>query len=91
MTEREKQLDQRLDRIVEKTANQKVYAMRSAMSELSNAHLTPETYRYFLRVFSDELGNIAMTLSDIWWIASQREPEAVEGEILDTEDGNQNE
>lgn len=90
MTEREKQLDQRLDRIVEKTeANQKVYAMRSAMSDLSSTHLTPETYRYFLRVFSDELDNIATTLSDIFWIASQREPEAVEGDILDTEDCDQ--
>ena len=59
------------------------------MSELSSTNLTPETYRYFLRVFSDELGNIAMTLSDIWWISSQREPEAVEGDILDTEDGDQ--
>lgn len=80
-TEREKLLDQRLDKIVEKTdVNQRVYAMRTAMSELSSTHLTPETYRYFLRVFSDELGNIAMMLSDIWWIASQREPEAEEGE-----------
>lgn len=80
-TEREKLLDARLDKIVEKTdANQKVFAMRTAMSELSKSNLTPDTYRYFYKMFSDELGNIAMTLSDIWWIASQREPEAEEGE-----------
>ena len=80
-TEREKLLDQRLDKIVEKTdANQKVFAMRTAMSELSKSNLTPDTYRYFYKMFSDELGNIAMMLSDIWWIASQREPEAEEGE-----------
>ena len=79
-TEREKLLDQRLDKIVEKTdANQKVFAMRTAMSELSKSNLTPYTYRYFFKMFSDELGNIAMMLSDIWWIASQREPEAEEG------------